>query len=180
MKYTEDQIDSYLRGEMSAVERAMFEAEMEQDTLLARDVNMMRMIIDGLKDRQEKVKAISSWQEDTHVSRHAWVPWVTAFSAAAVVVAGVFLFHPTSSPTLPPDTPAIRTTDISSIDSLVLQGSYQEALQAIEAEIAETDSLLQESFRIREEADYDVRKYEYALKLLREKLEDVKARQKVE
>ena len=179
MKYTEDQIDSYLRGEMSAAERAMFEAEMEQDILLARDVNMMRMIIDGLKDRQEKVKAISSWQEDTHVSRHSWVPWVTAFSAAAVVIVGVFMsrFY-LSSP--PPDTPVIRATDISSIDSLVLQGSYQEALQAIEAEIAETDSLLQESFRIREEADYDVRKYEYALKLLREKLEDIKARQKVE
>lgn len=183
MKYTEDQIDAYLRGKMTSSEKAKFEAEMEHDSALAREVNLMRLILQGLRDRQEKTEKMAEWEQETDersASRRVtspWIPWVTAFSAAAAVLFGVFLFRPTSSPTLPPEVTSpgatMRGGDFSEIDTLIEQGHYHEAQDAVLAEMAEADSLLQESVRIREEADYEVKKYEYALKLLRQKMDEI-------
>lgn len=190
MRYREDQIDAYLRGEMTPSESAAFEADMENDSTLAREVNMIRLIVTGLKDRQEKMETMAGWQREVDEKQitqvvakpsRPWVPWLTAFTAAAAVVVGVFLFHPISSPLLHPDMtttkPVMRGSDFSRIDSLIKQGCYQEALNAVQTEIAETDSLLKESIRKREEAEYDVQKYEYALKLLQEKLDEIRANQ---
>ncbi len=184
MIYTEEQIDAYLRGEMTTAEKAAFEAELEHDSTLARDVNMMRLIVDGLKDRQDKLDAITAWQEDAKqkamakvTAQRPWMPWVTAFSAAAAIVAGVFLFSPISSPVLPQDgvsnPPIMRGTSQSDIDSLIEQGNFQDALEAIDAEIAENDSLRQESIRVRDEAIYSVKKYEYIIQLLEERKQEI-------
>lgn len=191
MKYTEEQIDAYVRGEMSVPEKAAFEAEMERDSDLAREVDLVRLIVSGLKDRQEKLDAMDAWQKDaerkpamTGAKRHAWGPWVAVLGAAAAVVLGVFLFRPMSSPTLPAppydpsSPPVIRSAGLPSLDSLMEQGDYQGAIEVIEAELAEADSLLQESIRIREEADYDIEKYEYVIRSLHEKLEQIRDLQK--
>lgn len=193
MKYTEEQIDAYVRGEMSVPEKAAFEAEMERDPDLAREVDLVRLIVSGLKDRQEKLDAMAAWQEDaerksaragTGAKRHAWGPWVAVLGAAAAVVLGVFLFRPLSSPTLPAPPidmsapPVMRSAGLPSLDSLMEQGDYQGAIEVIEAELAEADSLLQESIRIREEADYDIEKYEYFIRSLNEKLEQIRDLQK--
>ena len=191
MKYTEEQIDAYVRGEMSASEKAEFEAEVRRDPDLSREVGMMRLIVDGLKDRQEKLDAMATWQKDAEqkpamvaAKRHAWGPWVAVLGAAAAVVRGVFLFRPLSSPTLPAPPidmsapPVMRSAGLPSLDSLLEQGDYQGAVEVIEAELAEADSLLQESIRIREEADYDIEKYEYVIRSLNEKLEQIRDLQK--
>ena len=191
MKYFEDQIDAYIRGEMALSEKAAFEAELKQNPDLAREVSLMRLVVDGLRDRQEKKERISSWQEDTGHrmasradARRKWLPWVTAFSTAAAVVAGVFLFHPSTTPVMLPEPssyqPVMRSLDYSEIDSLIEQGNYEDAIRAIEAEIAENDSLLQEYLQIREEADYNVELREYALEQLRMKREALRAKEKAE
>ncbi len=191
MKYTEEHIDAYVRGEMTVEEKASFEAELEQDPALVREVNMMRLIFDGLKDRKDKRDAITKWQEEAQqkaaakvAAQRPWVPWVTAFSAAAALVAGVFLFSPISTPVLPPNVdnnpPIMRGTGLSDIDSLIEQGNFQEAIEAIDAEIAENDSLLQESIRIRDEAIYSVKKYEYAIQLLKERKNELLTKQRTE
>lgn len=191
MKYTEEQIDAYLRGEMSTTEKEAFEAELEHDSALAREVNMMHLIVDGLKNRQDKLDAISAWREEARrkavakvVVQHPWVPWVTAFSAAAALVAGVFLFSPISSPVLPPDVEnnhsIIRGTGLPDMDSLIEQGDFQKAIEVIDAEIAENDSLLRESIRVRDEAIYSVKKYEYAIQLLEEKKNELLTKQRTE
>lgn len=191
MKYTEEHIDAYLRGEMTSTEKAAFETELGHDPDLAREVSAMRLIVDGLKARQEKMDAISDWQEEARrkasakvAARRVWVPWVTAFSAAAAVVAGVFLFNPISSPNLPPEVgsnpPVMRGTGSSDIDSLIEYGKFQEAIEAIDIEIAENDSLLQESVRVRDEAIYAVQKYEYSIQLLEEKKNDILTKLRME
>jgi hypothetical protein len=185
MKYTEDQIDAYVRGEMSVPEMADFEAEMERDPALAREVDMIRLIVSGLKDRQDKLDAMNTWQKDAERKsasrtistgkRHAWGPWVAVLGAAAAVVVGVFLYRPLPTP-LPqaPEPPAMRSAGLPSLDSLIEQGDYQSAIEVIEAELAETDSLLQESIRIREEADYDIEKYEWVIRSLNQKLDQIR------
>lgn len=189
MKYSEGHIDSYLRGEMTAEEKAEFEASLEQDPAMAREVDMLRLIVGGLKDRKEKLDSITAWHQEAEnkalakvFAQRPWMPWVTAFSAAAALVTCVFLFSPISSPVLPSgmenNPPVMRgTTSISEIDSLIEQGNLQDALNAIDTEIAETDSLLQESIRIRDEASYNVKKYEYGLRLLEEKKNEILTRQ---
>lgn len=190
MKYTEDQIDAYVRGEMSVPEMADFEAEMERDPALAREVDMIRLIVSGLKDRQDKLDAMNTWQKDADRKsasratstgkRHAWGPWVAVLSAAAAIVVGVFLYRPLPTPPLPqpPAPPVMRSAGLPSLDSLIEQGDYQSAIEVIEAELAETDSLLQESIRIREEADYDIEKYEWVIQSLNQKLDQIRNMQK--
>ena len=192
MNHTEEQVDEYIRGEMIPSEKTTFEAEMERDPAFAREVSLTRMIVDGLRDRQEKLNAIEVWKQESGdklasqvVDMSAleidprkerlrpWIPWLTAFSAAAVVVLGVFFFHPFSSPTIPSDISIQKTAmpgcDFSEIDSLIEQGRYQEALEAIKKAIIETDRLLQESLLKREEADDEVQRYEFSLRLLKDK-----------
>ena len=72
----------------------------------------------------------------------------------------------------------MRSAGLPSLDSLIEQGDYQRAIEVIEAELAETDSLLQESIRIREEADYDIEKYEWAIQSLKQKLDQIRNMQK--
>ena len=194
MKYTEEQIDAYLRSEMTAEEKAAFEAESEHDSTLARDVNMMRLIVDGLKDRQDKLDAITAWQEEARqkavakvAAQRPWIPWVTAFSTAAALVTGVFLFWPSfqSSPGVTPtpsapqeiSSPNMRGSNISFKGNPNGGQDHTEALKAIDAEIAETERLLNESLRIREEADYNVQKYQYALQELKKKRDEIRKAQ---
>ena len=194
MKYTEEQIDAYLRGEMTTSEKAAFEAELEHNSALAREVNMMRLIIGGLKDRKEKLDSITAWQKEaehkamTRVAvRRPWVPWVTAFSTAAALVTGVFLFWPffQSSPGVTPtpsaqqeiSSPNMRGSNISFKGNPNGGQDRTEALKAIDAEIAETERLLNESLRIREEADYNVQKYQYALQELKKKRDEIRKAQ---
>lgn len=189
MKYTEEQIDAYLREGMSAREKAEFEAEMKRDPDMAREVSMMRLLIGGLKDRQDKLDAMATWQKEAEqksASRakstgqhHTWGHWIAVLSAAAAVVVGVFFYRspPTSLPQ-PTEPPVMRSAGFSSLDSLLEQGAYQKAIEVIEAELAETDSLLQESIRIREEAEYDIEKYEWVIRSLNQKLDQIRNMQK--
>jgi len=190
MNNSEEHIDAYLRGEMTIAEKEAFEIELEHNPTLAREVSMMRLVVCGLKERQEKLDAIKIWQDDVEQKsmnrlavKHPWAPWVAAFSAAAAVVAGVFLFNSIPSPNLPPDVGSnpqvMRGTDLSEIDSLIEADKFQDAIEIIEAEIAENDSLLQESIRARDEAIYAVQKYEYVIQLLEEKKNEILSKQRL-
>ena len=182
MKYTEEQIDAYLLGEMSDAEKRSFEAEMANDSSLVAQVNLMQSIVQGLKSRQEKVDAVSAWQKESEHERlhRPWLPWVAAYASAAAVVAVVFLFQPSSpvgtkpyqEETPPATVPGMRGVDIffnedieqESIDSK----QYDKILGRIDAEIAQNKRLLHLSVQHREEADYEVKKYEYAIRQLEE------------
>lgn len=187
MKYTEEQIDTYLRGEMSDSEKLSFEAEMANDTSLVAQVNLMQTIVQGLKSRQEKVDAVSAWQREREHERlhRPWLPWATAYASAAAVVAVVFLFQPSSPVGTEPNqgeapattVPGMRGADIFFDESIEQESidpkQYDEILNRIEAEITQNERLLQLSVRRREEADYEVKKYEYAIRQLEEQRQKI-------
>ena len=187
MKHNEDQIDAYIRGEMTPSEKSAFEDDMRQNSALTREVNVMRLIVGGLKDRQEKMETMAQWQQGSkeqaasrRIANHPWIPWITAFSVAAALILGAFLFYPVFLlPSPVPNNTILRTDmrggDFSEIDSLIEQGHFQEALDAIQSEMVEADSLLHENVRKRDEADYEIKKYEYALKLLQQKQDEIEA-----
>lgn len=175
MKYSEELIDAYLNGEMDPESLAGFEAEMKNDASLAARVSLTKSIVEGLRERQKKEESIELWMAQASQkssARRVWIPWVTSMSAAAAVVAGVFLFKPNHSVV---DTynaaPVMRGAIDSSVDSLIKQGDYDEALRIISEEMARTDSLLDLSHRLKDEAEYDIRKYEFVKSSLQEKLE---------
>ena len=175
MKYSEELIDAYINGEMDPEALAGFEAEMKNDASLAARVSLTRSIVDGLRERQKKEESIELWMAQASQkssARRVWIPWVTSMSAAAAVVAGVFIFKPNHSVVDTYDAaPVMRGAVNSSVDSLIEQGSYDEALRVISEEMARTDSLLDLSHRLKDEAEYDIRKYEFVKRSLQEKIE---------
>lgn len=175
MEYSEELIDAYINGEMDPEALAGFEAEMKNDASLAARVSFTRSIVDGLRERQKKEESIELWMAQASQkssARRVWIPWVTSMSAAAAVVAGVFIFKPNHSVVdTYNDAPVMRGAVNSSVDSLIEQGAYDEALRIISEEMARTDSLLDLSHRLKDEAEYDIRKYEFVKSSLQEKLE---------
>ena len=177
MKYPEDKIDAYLQGKMTSSEKEAFESEMNRDSAFKEEVNLMRSIICGLSDRQNKLEALEAWQGEaekgSRSSKRKWMPWVTAYSTAAAVVAGVLLFMPPSAVDYNPMPSTIQEVDSSRGGNISFKGQpdNKEDLDSLEAEIARMESLLKEALRKREEADYDVKKYEYALEQLKKKRE---------
>lgn len=187
MKYTEEQIDAYLRGEMSDSEKRSFETEMANDTSLVAQVNLMQSIVQGLKSRQEKEEAVSVWQKEREHERlhRPWLPWVTAYASAAAIVAVAFLFQPSSPVGSKPyqeETPATTVSGMRGADIFFNEGieqesidpkRYDEILERIDAEIAQNKRLLQMSVQRRKEADYEVKKYEYAIRQLEEQRQKI-------
>lgn len=148
-----DRIDKYVKGQMTPEESAAFEQEMESNSSLRAQVSFTQKVVGALSEQEEMRKKMRQWKRDE--IRQKWIR-VVEFSAAAVVVLGLFLFiaqpHYFGSD---PFENHIRSGGELSVDSLLQSGKYDEALRAIDSEVAEVDSIMKTIDKSKEEGQYD-------------------------
>lgn len=101
MKETlQDIIDDYLLGRMPERERRTFEEEVAKNDELRRQLDHTRKIQDAIKSRNEKLAAMSAWEETYAqeqqattrlASRKRLIYWISGI--AAVFIAGILVFR---------------------------------------------------------------------------------------
>lgn len=78
-KDNQERIDAYLRGEMTADQRHLFESEMEVNEELRNEYWLTKAIVNAIADRQEKLKFMRRWSEEDEMEE----PYMAAACAAA-------------------------------------------------------------------------------------------------
>lgn len=149
----QNQIDRYVRNEMTAEERVHFEAELAEDENLRMEYEFTKQVQDTLKNRQEKLEMMRAWDEEekqesvletARYRRRRRLRVAGGFLLVAVLIAGFFLLLPSKWETVPENTlPQLDLslyenyrsgTALTKIVNLIQQQQYQEALQCIEEE----------------------------------------------
>lgn len=87
---TQDRIDAYIRGEMTASERASFSKDLSQDSELRKDYEFTRNVANTISDRERKKQQIREWNRKGHKTVYMYS---TIMSIAAMLVVGFFIFH---------------------------------------------------------------------------------------
>ena len=85
-----DQIDRYVRNEMTQEEKVNFEQQMVNDENLQHEVDLTCRIKNSLSDRQNKLRITS---ELMRKKRNKTIRMVSIFSIAACVVIGFFVWY---------------------------------------------------------------------------------------
>lgn len=99
MKDIQDTIDNYLLGRLSSVEAKELEQEIASDNDVREQFAFTQMVKFEISDRNEKLHSMHQWRRNTLNKQHSnplrRVLWYSmgGFSAAAMVVFGVFLFQ---------------------------------------------------------------------------------------
>lgn len=89
-----DQIDRYVRNEMTQEEKVNFEQQMVNDENLQHEVDLTCRIMNSFSDRQDKLRITS---ELMHKKRNKTIPMVSFFSIAACVAIGFFVWYDTDN-----------------------------------------------------------------------------------
>lgn len=172
----QDQIDRYVRGEMTGEERQRFESELMQDAELRKEYEFIRQVQDTLKDRKEKVQLMAQWDEEEKydMKTAALYRRRRAFRIAgglllvAVLIVGFFLFMPFRKGTTMQEMPQLDMSlyesyrsggAIPQIASLIRQKQYEEALKRIETEesvLVVPDTVTPATDEEREQIAYEV------------------------
>lgn len=140
--YTQDRIDAYIRGEMSAIERTHFTKELSNDIELRKDYEFTKTVANFITDRERKKQQIKEWNRKKHKKSFMYT---TITSIAAMFIVGFFLFHnyPVNNQELTTEEHPILTSkmynDFTKISQLITDQNYAVALQYIEK--AERNSL---------------------------------------
>ena len=172
-----DEIDRYLRGEMSADERKAFQGKLSEDPELRTRLHIAEDVADGLRRRAEKQERIQEW-EKTSVKEKAKLPRrivMTSISVAAAVIAVVTLYVPKSNGVVQDEgfQPNITLTMREGLDLDVHaywdEGRYEECLDAIGDEI----DLYQNEMQSLDASQYEEDEYEYMLKRYEVAVEDL-------
>lgn len=85
-----DQIDRYVRNEMTQEEKVAFEQQMLNDVNLQSEVDLTRRIRSSLSDRRNKLRKTS---ELMHKKRNMTIRMVSIFSIAAIIAIGFFVWN---------------------------------------------------------------------------------------
>lgn len=136
-----DRTDRYLRQEMTAEEAATFEAEMENDEDLRRQTEFIQRLKEELADRHQRMKRMEEWDHKASTRhRRKLTAWISGIAAAAIIALLLTTIHHRTDDTIQlahVDATASRgNSGFSHIRQLINNGSYQEALNAIEDEKA--------------------------------------------
>lgn len=147
-----DDIDRYVKGEMSDKECEVFESELKHDEELRARLHVVQDVKEGLQRRAEKLEQINRWREDAarkQQKRHRRFI-MTGISAAAAVALVVTLSLPRSgdisqqdmvlpSYSLPSYSLPSRGEGAPDIDvnGYWEAGKYEECMAAIDKEIAD-------------------------------------------
>lgn len=151
----QDRIDRYLLGQMSSEECQAFEREMQEDAELKNQVEFTRNLQTAITSRGKKLDKIALWEHEAEespvqeVSAKAKPQWLKLLywssGIAAVLIAGIIFTTLTGRHSvgltgqdqqpLDGDGMVYRGgSDHSDIVDLIEQGSYDKALEKIEAE----------------------------------------------
>jgi hypothetical protein len=142
-----DDIDRYVKGEMSDKECEAFESELKHDEELRARLHVVQDVKEGLQRRAEKLEQINRWREDAARKQQKRPRRfiMTGISAAAAVALVVTLSLPRSGDisqqdmVLPSYSLPSRGEGGPDIDmnGYWEAGKYEECMAAIDKEIAE-------------------------------------------
>lgn len=87
-------IEKYLADEMNAEERAAFEAELERNPALAKEVNFIRQLTEDIETAalDERVKAATKGLLPVRSKKSTYV-WWSAFALAGLLIVAMFIFQ---------------------------------------------------------------------------------------
>lgn len=164
----QDKIDDYLLNRMPKEERLAFEKEVCENAELREQLEYTRSVQEAVTSRSEMLAAMREWENDYHwenervavahaaneaprPAKKRLVYWISG--VAAVFVVGLFLLlRPEGSPPISNPTPDVmlnnsksRGWNYSSIDDMLQQKCYEEALAYIDLE---SDSIRMDSIDI--------------------------------
>lgn len=148
----QDQIDRYIRGEMSEEQRKHFEEQLAQNAELRAEYEFTEQVRDTLKNRKKKLDLMKQWDEDEECqavgvsSRHRrrWIlPVAGGFFVVAVLVAGFYFGKSFQKETALKHASQVDVSlyenyrsgsAVPQIVALIRQERYAEALLRIESE----------------------------------------------
>lgn len=175
----QDQIDRYVRGEMTTEESRRFEEALAKDADLRADYDFTKQVQETLKNRKMKLDLMKQWDQEEKdeetVSMTARHRHRVAFRLAggiflvAALVTGVFFIILPQKETSRQDVPQLDLTlyenyrsgsSVPQIASLISQKRYEEALLRIEDE--EKDLIVQKQIRPISEEEREQMEYERA------------------
>lgn len=174
----QDRIDDYLLDRMTPGQRSAFERELASNSELREQLEFTQDMQHALKSRNEKLEAMKEWEGQGAHTHKSVVYWVS--SIAAVLVIGLFLFPGIIRMQRSPDLSewvrfqeGVRSsgTSYATIDSLLLQENYKDALVLIEKEISE---LKADSCRIANDTTINEEALEYNMLRVDESNDDLK------
>lgn len=164
----QDKIDEYLLNRMLDDERLAFEKEVGENAELRKQLEYTQSVQEAVTSRSEMLAAMREWENDyhwenervavahaaneaTHPTKKWLVYWISG--VAAVFIVGLFfLFRPEGSPPISNPTHDVmlnssnsRGWNYSSIDDMLQQKCYEEALAYIDLE---SDSIQMDSIDI--------------------------------
>lgn len=142
MEYNnQDRIDAYIRGEMTASERASFSKDLSQNSELRKDYEFTRKVANSISDRERKRQQIREWNQKGHKAVYMYS---TIMSIAAMLVVGFFIFRYSPSDNATPlsiESPSKSSESyytFAEISQLIEKKDYSVALKHIE-DIERTD-----------------------------------------
>lgn len=164
-----DEIDRYLRGEMSTEESNAFEKELATNQELRARLHIVDDVKEGLHRRAEKLEKIQSWKE-TEVKGQSKRPrrvLLGTLSVAAAVIAVITLSFPRSGGVMaqeefqPSMTISMRAGIDFNVDAYWDEGRYEECLVAISEKLTQ----YQEEMNSLDASQYEEDEYQYNLSL---------------
>lgn len=155
---SQNRIDAYLRGEMTAEQRLEFEKDLNDDAKLREDLRLTKEITEALTERQQKIAMISKWEKEAEISerlanhRLTLKRWTIGLSAAACIAIGFFAVKPLFMTNSGRDfaMPSFDGSYMRSssgfvrVDSLIGAKSYDLALRNVDSLYSVGASLLRE------------------------------------
>lgn len=161
----QDRIDAYLRGEMSASERAAFVKELSGNEELRKEFEFTKRVANSICDRERKKEQIRSWNGD---GKRNLVYLYSITSIAALFVIGFFVFRNSPSDEIPltiGDNSSLAYSEkyytFTEISNMIADEQFSVALSYIEkAEQKESQSWgeqMEDSVELMTESSYDLK-----------------------
>lgn len=166
----QERIDAYLRHELNEADCKLFEEELESNPSLAKDLALTKSLVKALENRQQKIRKMERWQQRLDAGERAASTTRTLIrrmviisGIAACVLLGFFSQNSQTGYQLPvfeSSDLAYRGqfSDIESIDCLLNEGKYKQALEEInlqEKEYADVIAHLVSAEQLKEEQIYE-------------------------
>lgn len=143
-----DDIDRYVKGEMSDKECETFESEVQCDEELRARLHVVQDLKEGLQRRAEKLEQINRWNQDAAQKQQKRPRRfiMTGISAAAAVALVVTLSLPRSGEVSQQPSFVIPSRGSADVDvnGYWEAGKYEECMYAIEVEVAKYQDAIQE------------------------------------
>lgn len=172
-KEYQDKIDEYLLDRMSNKERLAFEKEADNNKEIHDQLGFTEDVQMVMKSRNEKLAKMKKWKEDNtpHISNHRMLYWLSGIAAVFILGFFINLYWTEGNQYMGVDDVMIRdATSYSSIEQLLEQRKYDEALSQIEYKISLLSS---DSLKYSQDTNIDKGTKEKKFQLIIEQLDEL-------